>query len=75
MNDRLVCYDNEKDLQALVRDCIEFLGAETKRIVDQDFRDSTDPNVSVLVSQNLTMSFVLQVLMRSHLNLQKMVHE
>lgn len=68
MNDRLVCYDNEKDLRALVSDCMEFLVSETKRIVAQDFSGSTDPNVYVLVSQNLTMSFVLQVLMKSHLN-------
>jgi len=68
MNDRLVSYDNEKDLSALVDDCMEFIVSETKRLVGQDFRDSDDPNVYVLVSQNLTMSFMLQVLMKSHLN-------
>ena len=33
MTDRLVSYDNEKDLSALVDDCMEFIVSETFPIV------------------------------------------
>jgi hypothetical protein len=61
MTGRLMNYDNEKDLKLLVDDSVEFIMSETKRIVEQ-YYDKDDGNAYILVAQNLTLSFVLNVM-------------
>ena len=58
---RLIKYDNEQDMRAMVRDTVEFITAETDRIVEQEGK-MEDVTWYLLVSQNLALSFVSNVL-------------
>ncbi len=69
MNDSLVHYDNERDMQAMVDDIVEFLMVETQRLIQTSFDKESQGhgNTYLLVSQNLTISLVTSLLLEMRL--------
>jgi len=71
----LVHYDNEKDMQTMVDDTVEFIMAETSRIIKEQFDEprQKDGNTYILVSQNLALSLMLRIQLEVRLRQEKVM--
>jgi len=64
----IVHYDNEQDMRAMVNDTVEFIMSETRRLAETFGDQKNDPNIYLMLSQSITLTFVLNLLKRIHLN-------